>query len=220
MSFSNVGKVWDIEGFIAYLNALPALTWADSVTVHHTGTPDLSQRPKGWTIQHMRNLADYYGNKLKWSAGPHLFTDEDQIFGLSPLTRRGVHAVSFNAKSIGLEMLGNYDREDPDGERGKQVLRTSILAVAAILAKLGKPATSDTIHFHRDDPRTLKTCPGTNIDKGWFIDEVSKAMETATDEEPEQATNQKTHRDIDSLIHVACSGIIWQVQKIRNTLKP
>ena len=214
MSYSNVGKVWDIEGFSDYLDSLPAIKWADSVTVHHTGTPDLSQRPKGWTIQHMRNLAHYYGKQLGWSAGPHLFTDEDQIFGLSPLNAPGTHARSFNSRSIGLEMLGNYDIEDPAGDRGKQVLRTSILAVAALLKKLGKEATDKTILFHRNDPKTSKTCPGTKIDKAWFVSEVAKVM---ADDEPEEK-QQAEPIDRFSILD-ACDSIEWQLKKIRNHLR-
>lgn len=181
MSFSAVGKVWDVTGFADYVGGIRSLSWADSVTVHHTGTPDLIQRPQGWKIQHMRNLAHFYGKQLGWSAGPHLFTDEDQIFGLSPLTAPGVHARSFNRSSIGIEMLGNYDREDPDGERGKQVLRTTIHCVATLLKRLGLEADEKTVKFHRDDPRTSKTCPGKKIGKIWFVGEVAKAMEEVKD---------------------------------------
>jgi hypothetical protein len=175
MSFANVGKVWDAAGFAAYLETLPPLDWARSVTVHHTAYPDLSMRPKGWTIQHMRNLEDYYGRKKRWSAGPHLFTDEDQIFGLSPLTARGVHARSFNADSIGLEALGNYDQESPHEGRGREVWYTTAAAVALLLAKLGLEPNPETVKFHRDDPRTTKRCPGRKVEKEWFLNMVRSA---------------------------------------------
>lgn len=168
MSFSAVGQVWDQQSFAAHLDTLD-LSWADSVCIHHTAFPDLAMRPSGWTIQHMRNLAHYYGTKLRWSSGPHLFTDEDQIFGLSPLTARGVHAVSFNARSIGLEMLGNYDHESPLTGRGKLVLETTAAAVALLLRKLAKPITSTAVKFHRDDARTNKTCPGKLLTKDHFL---------------------------------------------------
>ena len=164
MSFSSVGHVFDATAFREHVSRID-LGWARSVTVHHTAAPDLAMRPKGFTIQHMRNLASYYGEELKWSAGPHLFTDEDEIFGLSPLTARGVHAVSFNADSIGIEMLGNYDTEDPMTGRGAQVLATTAAAVSILLARLGKEANANTVLFHRDDPKTSKTCPGTRVEK-------------------------------------------------------
>jgi len=184
MGFELVGDNWDRETFADYLKGVN-VSWADSVTVHHTSTPNLEQRPNGWTAQHMRNLESFYGDELGWSAGPHLFTDEDQIWGLSSLYRRGVHAVSFNAKSIGIETLGDYDTEDPKSGRGLACFKMTAFAVATILKRMGKPANNDTVHFHRDDPRTSKTCPGKLVDKAWFLGLVKEAMGEEP-EEPEQ----------------------------------
>ena len=75
--------------------------------MHHTAAPSLAQRPRGLTIQHIRNIQNYYQSQLGWSSGPHLFIDDDQIFGMSSLERRGIHAVSFNRTHIGIEVLGN-----------------------------------------------------------------------------------------------------------------
>lgn len=175
MSFSSVGQVFDPTAFREHVSRLD-LGWARSVTIHHTASPDLAMRPKGFTIQHMRNLAHYYGQEMKWSRGPHLFTDEDQIFGLSPLTERGIHAVNFNADSIGIEMLGNYDTEDPFTGRGQQVLATTAAATVILLERMGKLPSAHTVLFHRDDPKTSKTCPGKRIEKSHFLD-LCKAYE-------------------------------------------
>lgn len=179
MSYSSVGLVFDPPSFASHIETLN-LSWADSVCIHHTGYPDLSMRPKGWTIQHMRNLASYYGTELKWKAGPHLFTDEDQIFGLSPLTSPGTHAVSFNRYSIGIEMLGNYDREDPLTGRGHEVVDISARATAILLIRLRLEPSGSTVKFHRDDPKTSKTCPGTRLTKERFLELVSYHHEILT----------------------------------------
>ena len=178
MSFSAVGQVFDPVSFRQHLKSQD-LSWATGgVTVHHTASPDLSMRPHGWTIQHMRNLAHFYGNQLGWSSGPHLFTDEDQIFGLSPLGGRGVHAVSFNANHVGIEALGDYDSEDPRSGRGLEVMKTTARAVAQLLIAMGKtPATQGAVKFHRDDPKTSKTCPGNRVDKDWFMGLVREAYD-------------------------------------------
>jgi len=175
MSYSSVGQVFDIPAFRTHV-AGQNLSWAKGVCVHHTGTPNLAQRPTGWTIQHMRNLASYYGAQLGWSAGPHLFTDEDQIYGLSPLSARGVHAVSFNSAYIGIEMLGDYDRESPIDGRGKQVLDMSAATVAVLLHRMKLPVNGDTVKFHRDDPLTSKTCPGRLVDKNAFLAAVGQKL--------------------------------------------
>jgi len=198
MSFSAVGQHWKPADFREALARMPSLDWARGVTVHHTAYPDLSMRPSGWTVQHMRNLADYYGGELGWSAGPHLFTDESEVYALSPLTAPGVHAVSYNRTHIGIEMLGNYDEEQdsPFVWRGDFVIKTTAAVVAALLDKLGKPATPETVLFHRDDPRTSKTCPGTQIEKEWFLGRVREAMKAENRDDPmEQTPNPSSQHD-------------------------
>lgn len=175
MSYANVGKRWSIHTFPAYLATLKRPAWAKSVTIHHCAAPSLAQRPSGFTDQHLRNLENFYKNKKRWSAGPHAFTDEDEIHGMSPFTSPGVHAVSFNRTSIGFEMLGHYDHEDPMSGRGLAVCTTTAYAARAMLDWLGLPINEKTVLFHRDDPRTNKTCPGTKVKKDWFIDMMTLA---------------------------------------------
>ena len=170
MSYGNVGRTWTPRTFRDYLGTLTRPAWAKSVTLHHTAAPSLAQRPGGLTAQHMVNLRNYYEKQLGWSRGPHLFTDEDEIHGMTPLTLKGTHAVSFNGSSIGIEALGNYDSEDPKTGRGLAVWQTTAQATLALLDWLGLEPTSRTVLFHRDDPRTSKTCPGTKVDKDWVLD--------------------------------------------------
>jgi len=175
MGFEIVGQAWDVEAFEGYISDI-SLGWADSVTIHHTAAPSLAQRPDGFTLQHMRNIAHYYQTQLGWSASPHLFTDEDEVYGMSSLWRRGIHARSFNSHSIGIEMLGNYDSESPSSGRGLDVIETTAQVVAALLTRMKLLATDKTILFHRDDPKTSKTCPGSLINKGWFVGKVQSYM--------------------------------------------
>lgn len=179
MSFSAVGQVFDPQAFEIHIATLD-LSWAKSITIHHTGSPNLAQRPKGWTIQHMRNLQHFYQNEKGWKTGPHLFTDEDQVFGLTPLTMPGTHAVSFNRTSIGIEMLGDYDTENPHQGRGLEVLENTAKITGLLLQKIKLPANERTILFHRDDPQTTKTCPGQQINKAAFVQMVQNRMETRT----------------------------------------
>lgn len=170
MSYANVGRTWTPRSFRDYLGTLQRPSWAKSVTLHHTAAPSLAQRPAGLTAQHMVNLRHYYEKQLGWSRGPHLFTDDDEIHGMTPLTLKGTHAVSFNATSIGIEALGNYDVEDPKTGRGHLVWQTTAQAAVALLDWLGLEPSEKTVLFHRDDPRTSKTCPGTKVSKAWVLD--------------------------------------------------
>ena len=171
MSYSNVGKRWTVSSFEEYLTTIPRPSFAKAVCIHHCWAPSLAQRPNGFLGDHLRSLESFYRSK-GWYAGPHGFTDEDEIHGMSPFTARGVHAVSFNRNSIGYEMLGNYDVEDPTTGRGFAVCQTTALVARATLQWLGLPIDDKTVLFHRDDPRTSKTCPGTKVKKDWFIDLV------------------------------------------------
>ena len=168
MSYANVGRVWTVESFREYLKGVKRPSYVKSVTIHHTGAPTLSQRPKGFVAQHILNIQSYY-KSLGWSRGPHLFIDEDQIFGMTPLNVPGIHAVSFNRSSIGIEILGDYDREDPLTGRGLECMKVAAACAKALFEWLDIPINETTLKFHRDDPKTSKTCPGKKVKKDWFI---------------------------------------------------
>lgn len=169
MGFENVGLVWGKTAFPEYLKTLEKPSWCRAVTLHNTGSPSLVDRPKGFLMQHLYNLRHFYQIQKQWSAGPHLFVDDDEIFGMSSLQKRGVHAVSFNNFAIGIEVLGNYDSEDSSSARGQQCWLTAAFATKALLDWLDLPVNDETVLFHRDDPTTSKTCPGKRISKEWLL---------------------------------------------------
>jgi len=175
MSYANVGRVWTVESFREYLKGVKRPAYAKSVTIHHTGAPSLAQRPKGFVAQHILNIKSYY-ESLGWNRGPHLFIDEDQIFGMTPLNVPGIHAVSFNRSSIGIEILGDYDSEDPLSGRGLQCLKNTAAAAKALFEWLDIPVNETTLKFHRDDPKTSKTCPGKRVKKDWFISLMNSSV--------------------------------------------
>lgn len=180
MSYANVGKVWSDDSFKEYLKTVKKPSWARAVTIHHTAAPSLAQRPNGFLIQHIHNIMNYYRGTLKWNRGPHLFTDEDEIFGMTPLTVQGIHAVSFNSYSIGVEVLGNYDIEDPFSGRGLKCWELAARCTSDLLDWIGVAPSSTSVLFHRDDKRTSKSCPGRRITKPWFLDLVNKSKAGST----------------------------------------
>lgn len=184
MSFKNVGKVWSNSSFEEYLKTIKPPTWAKSVTLHHTASPSLAMRPIGLTAQHINNIASYYKNKLGWSSGPHLFIDENDIWGMCPLTEYGVHAVSFNRNSIGIEVLGDYDEENPKENRGLECWKLASDATYLLLKWLGLKPNTKTVLFHRDDPKTSKTCPGKKVQKDWILEMVKAKDFLKQPEEP------------------------------------
>lgn len=175
MGFELTGLSWTADQFKDYVDLVPIGSWAKSVTVHHTYSPDLEDRPNGWKLSHLENLRYYYCNVLGWSAGPHMFVDENRAWGLSSLHNKGVHAKSFNSSSIGIEALGNYDEEDPKTGRGKKVWSLTAIVVAILLKRLHLKPSKETVLFHREDPRSNKTCPGSKVEKEWFLSLVNDA---------------------------------------------
>lgn len=183
MAFENVGKVWTPASLEEYLKTRKRPDWIKSITIHHTAAPSLAQRPNGFTIQHIINIASFYKRPKAsggqgWSSGPHLFTDDDQIFGMCDFASKGIHAASFNSSSIGIEVLGCYDKkmEDPKSGRGLACWKNTAETVKVLLDWLELKASSTTVKFHRDDPLTKKTCPGSAVDKDWFLSLIPKAL--------------------------------------------
>lgn len=177
--------------FLAYLDTIRFGAWRPRfVTMHHTGGPSLatwktyahgSRKVPITDPQWMKNLAGYYGNELGWSAGPHFFFTPDNFCVLSPPDRRGVHAVSFNATSWGVECVGDFDSETFAPELAQRYAE----GLACLHVALGispDPYLFNTrgLHFHRDDPKTSKTCPGRNVDKAAMVALIKAQMERLT----------------------------------------
>lgn len=202
-----VGKCFPTaKAFLAYLDALKFGTWRPRfVTMHHTGAPDLKTW-QGWQTrakpvsdeQWLKNLAKYYGDTMGWSSGPHFFFTPNNFCVLSPPTARGVHAVSFNATSWGVECVGDFDREKFDGPvREKYIEGLACLHIATGLALEPFERNVRGLHFHRDDPKTSKTCPGKGIPKPALIKAVQEKIIEMTggahvDEKPAATVTKKS----------------------------
>jgi hypothetical protein len=166
-----VGTSFTPDTFDAYCHTLQWNAWRPSfIVLHNTAIPSLAQRPKGLTKINIKNLEVFYRDTQKWSAGPHLFVDDLQIWVFTPLTVSGVHSPSWNKVSFGVEMLGDYEKETFDSGRGLKVRRNAVAAMATLCEVLG--IDSQTTRLHREDPLTTHACPGTNVKKLEVIQEI------------------------------------------------
>jgi hypothetical protein len=181
------------ESFLAHVNATDFSAWGGSpyaqgnkvpkfLTLHNTSMPTL----KMWVEsgpQHdarLQNLESYYAG-LGWHAGPHGFISRNFINGFSQLNQPGVHASCFNAVSIGLEMVGEYDSEPFDSGDGAMVRDNAVFAAAALHNKLGwDPAKYvygvSGLHFHVECKRDNHDCPGKLVKKPDLIGRIVAEM--------------------------------------------
>lgn len=170
-----VGKSFTPDAFEAYVAGLRWTGWKPQfIVVHNTAAPSLAQRPDGLTRQHIANLERYYRDDQHWSAGPHLFVDDRQIWVFTPLTMSGVHSPSWNGVAIGIEMLGDFDRESFTSGRGAAVRANAIAAIAILSKRLG--FDPGTIRLHKEDKKTTHACPGRNVVKTDLVAAVRARM--------------------------------------------
>jgi N-acetylmuramoyl-L-alanine amidase len=170
-----IGKSFSPEDFDNYCHTLHWNTWRPSfIVLHNTAIPSLADRPHGLTQTHINNLEAFFRDTNKWSAGPHLFIDDLQIWVFTPLTVTGVHSPSWNSIALGIEMLGNYETEPFDSGRGLNVRKNTIAAMASLSGVLGLDPGS--MKLHREDPATTHACPGKNVRKLEVIQEVQDAL--------------------------------------------
>ena len=166
-----VGNTFDVDSFDTYCHTLTWSAWRPSfIVLHNTAIPSLSQRPKGFSKNQINGLQSYYRDNQKWKAGPHLFIDDRQIWVFTPLTVSGTHSPSWNKVALGIEMLGDYEKEAFDSGRGLAVRKNAIAAIATLSAVLG--LDPHTLRLHREDPLTTHACPGKNVRKLEVIQEV------------------------------------------------
>jgi hypothetical protein len=138
------------------------------VVLHHTWRPTVQQ----WRgLASMQGMQRYYAGK-GWTSAPHIYVAPDGIWLFTPMKDIGIHAGPGNGSlkagwySIGVEMVGDYDRERPSGA----VWEGTKAVLGGLSRRLGiAPAT--LIAFHRDYSK--KSCPGWAVTKEWVIGEIN-----------------------------------------------
>jgi hypothetical protein len=181
-----VGQKFSASGFDAYLRTLKFTAWRPAfVTVHNTSSPTRAlyaqwqKRTPPVTMERwLQNLVGYYRDQQHWSAGPHWFVADDGIGVFTPPTHPGVHTPSWNAISLGVETVGEFETEPFDG-----AVRDNLIAsLASIHSVLGlNPADyalgRHGLHFHKEDRRTThRTCPGRHMVKADLVAAVVAKM--------------------------------------------
>ena len=145
-----------VKGY--YFGSLPA----NKLVIHHTWRPTRESWDGERTIL---GLKRYYEGK-GWKVGPHLFIAEDGIWLFTPMRKDGIHAGKLNPRSIGIEVVGDYNSEKWSGRTKTNTLG----AIKVLMERLN--LTENEIFFHRDT--SPKSCPGWAITKEWLFKELSE----------------------------------------------
>jgi hypothetical protein len=151
-----------IDLFAHYLSTLVPGKWFTKVCVHHTYLPnELTWKGRS----SMEGMLRFYVNQKGWDRFPHVFAAADGIWVMNKLTEWGIHANAANDFTIGVEVVGYYDKktwQDPIKQ----------FAVGSIreLQKWGKLDIEDYV-FHREYNKS-KTCPGVMITREYVTSEL------------------------------------------------
>lgn len=157
------------------------------IVLHNTSDPTIKLW-LSWSPQkrsdYIRNVEDYYENKLHWHAGPHFFVPPDEnicAFGFSDLETCGTHASCFNSDSIGIEMVGEFNDEQFDQGSGALVRDNAIFLMALLHNKLGlepEPYVygKQGLHFHVECKKDDHDCPGKFVRKPDVVARINAKM--------------------------------------------
>lgn len=171
---------------IVFTNADDFLKWLDSEFgdyiekhinqnhVHHTWAPSHKHYPKYTTLRLHKNMRSFHVTANGWSDIAQNITigkDGDIVTGrdiqMVPVSATG-HNGTKELHPFAYEMIGNFDKGN-DKFEGKQL--ESAIKISRYFYKKGK-----AIKFHRElllpNGKVPKTCPGTGIEKDWFMDLV------------------------------------------------
>ena len=145
-------------------------------TLHNTGAPSLAQwMAYGPTPQERwgASLNAYYKG-LGWHAGPALVVCPDYVWNLCDIMQPGVSVSCWNDRTVGIEMVGDYDVGAQDqfnvGE-GAKVRDNAAAVLAALQEKFGWGDLGDYLvgerglHFHKECIVDHHSCPGGQVTK-------------------------------------------------------
>lgn len=170
------GRQFTIEQAREHVGSIDLKPWRPSgIMIHNTGAPNLAQWMSYPVDKRIQNLKRYYEG-LGWRSGPHFFVDPAHIIPFTPMHQKGTHSPSFNGTHLGIECVGDYDRDDDDKGPGQDMKRNLVALLAMLHERLG--IDPGKLAMHKDDPRTTHDCPGRHLfeDRQALIQMTREAM--------------------------------------------
>ena len=168
-------KSYAISQLDKYIEELVVTRQITNVQLHHTAIPSHKDYKGESTILAMWNnhvnTRGFRDIAQNFTVAPDSVTWDGRDLNITPA---GIAGGNFG--SIVIETLGNFN-VGMDVLDGSQLYATTKL-VALLLHKFKLPLNNDTLVFHRDKAATQ--CPGTGINKNWFMRLVKIAMDEKT----------------------------------------
>jgi hypothetical protein len=198
MWYGIVNRSFDAEEFDAYVSSLRLedYRWKpEFIVLHNTFIPRFTESHPGidhWSSgevtveQRLMNMEKYYRDQLRLNGGPHLFI-ADRIWVFTPLTCPGSHTMTGNDISYGVEMVGDYNVEPLS-----DIVRDNTISALISLTRHSK-LDPKSLRLHKDDPKAGQgvgygdsRCPGVNVDKQYFIDQIVNATKQQEQEQEQE----------------------------------
>lgn len=200
------GTAYTPAEFAAHVAGLTWTAWKPKgITLHNTAAPTLAQWAESGPAHdaRIRNLQQYYEG-MGWHAGPHLFVSRNYINGFSNLLAKGVHSRCFNATHIGIECVGDYDREPWDSGDGAKVRDNAVFAMAVLYRAIGQ--NPDALTFHKECKLDNHACPGRLVVKADVITRVKAQLAIFSGKTPPRTEPGKPAQSIMPKLTVISRG--------------
>jgi hypothetical protein len=138
----------------------------NKIIVHHCGGSDAD--PFLDTSHHTANMMESWHLSKGWEGLGYTFVihKDGQVWRGRPEHRSGAHTIGQNSSSIGICLSGNFDATTPTIEQEE--------SFKELYKYIAENNGNLPIHEHRDFAK--KTCPGNNIEKGYFAKLAEKAI--------------------------------------------
>jgi hypothetical protein len=156
-----INKCLSLKELEEYIDKKEITRKVDKIILHHTSDTLINwKKGKDSCVLYKKAY-----EKKAWTSGPHFFVAPEGIWLFTDINIQGQHANMGNKASIGIEMVGNYDKYLPKNKIWKQTKEL----ISILLEKYN--LKKKDIHFHREYNKE-KTCPGKAITKKWVSDNI------------------------------------------------
>ena len=146
------------------LRALAARGRLDHLVLHHTAYPSSRvARTRAAESAHVREIQRWHRDRGFFTIGYHfVVSPTGRIFRCRPVDRQGAHVLGHNRGTVGIALMGDFERERPTAAAlgSLDYVRRALVPGGADVPLLG----------HRDhDGHEANTCPGR------FLAELTRA---------------------------------------------